>query len=138
MLLIVISIIIIVSIVAFTNPNEPEKQVHYEIGLSGIKEQYVVGEELQFSIFLNGYGSPCGDYSAQVKKGEKLIEEWSLETSCIGGEKEKKIDLEYHTSGTTTFKLTLTESGLYTVTGEFWKVEYGKFHTKENFTVIEN
>ena len=102
--------------------------------MSGIKQEYVVGEELTFSIFLNGYGSPCGDYSAHVKKGEEFIDEWSLEALCLG---EEKIDLEFHTSPHTTYKLILTESGSYTATGTFWKVGYGTFETSKNFTVIE-
>jgi len=130
-----ITIIVIVFVLGYTF--EPTKQVHYEIGLSGITEQYVVSEELRFSIFLNGYGSPCGDYSAIIKKDNETIEFWNLDGLCPPTSEEIFLDFEFSSSTMKPFKMILTESGSYTVIGEFERGDYDKIQATESFTVIE-
>jgi len=115
-LLIAIPIVIIFSLFVSNYENEPEIEAFYKLGLSGIKEQYFVGEELSFSLFLNGYGSECGSYGVKVKKDGKSIEGRSIEIECT---KEISHDFEFINIDIIDYALILTESGAYTVTGEF-------------------
>ena len=131
-------IAVISTIFGFVYFNEPVKEVHYEIGISGIKEQYVIGEQLKFSIFLNGYGSPCGDYKIKILKGDQFIDGGGVDMLCVGPPEEKFMDLEFYMPERTTFKLVLNETGSYTVTAEFWRIDYGKITTQKNFDVIAN
>jgi hypothetical protein len=131
-LLIVIPVIIISSLFASDQRKEAEKEPYYKLGLSGIEEQYVVGEELTFSLFLNGYGSECGSYKVQVKKENKQIDGRSIDIGCT---EEISKDFEFINIDITTLELILTESGEYIVTGEFSNKEGKKFQEEKTFTV---
>ena len=120
------------SLFAFDQHKEPEKEPYYKLGLSGIEEQYVVGEELTFSLFLNGYGSECGSYEVQVKKENKQIDGRSIDIGCT---EEISKDFEFINIDITTLELILTESGEYIVTGEFSNKEGKKFQEEKTFTV---
>ncbi|HUT05083.1 MAG TPA: hypothetical protein VMW74_00100 [Nitrosopumilaceae archaeon] len=132
-LLFVIPIVFILIVFVSDYLKEPEKEAYYKIGLSGIKEQYMVGEELTFSLFLNGYGSDCGSYEVQVLKDKESIEGRSIDIDCT---KEISDDFEFINIDITTLTLILTESGTYTVTGEFSNRNGEKFQDKKTFTVI--
>ena len=128
----IIPFVIIVTVGASDYFKEYEKETHYKIGLSGIKNQYSVGEELKFSLFLNGYGSDCGSYEVQVKKDGKQIDGRSLDIDCT---KEIMDDLEFINLDVTTLELSLAESGSYIATGEFSSSKGEKFQDKKTFTV---
>ena len=85
---------------------EFKKESYYKIGLSGIKKQYSVGEELKFSLFLNGYGSDCGSYKIQVKKDDKPIDGRSID---IDYTKEISNDLEFIHLDIISLELSLVE-----------------------------
>jgi len=128
----IILVVIILTIGLSDYFNESEKESYYKIGLSGIKKQYSVGEELRFSLFLNGYGSDCGTYEVQVKKDGKQIDGRSIDIDCT---KEISEDLEFINLDVTTLELSLVEHGSYIVTGEFSNSKGEKFQDKKTFTV---
>lgn len=131
-ILIVIPVVIILTVFVFDYFKEPENESYYKIGLSGIKKQYSVGEELKFSLFLNGYGSDCGSYEVQVKKDNNQIDGRSIDIDCT---EEISEDLEFINLDVTTLELILTEPGSYTVTGEFSNNKGEKFQDEKTFTV---
>ena len=131
-LLIVIPILIILTIFVSDDLKEPEIEPYYKIGLSGIKEQYVMGEDLSFSLFLNGYGSDCGSYKIQVKKDDKQIDGRSIDIDCT---KEISNNLEFIHLNIITLESSLVELGPYIVTGEFSNSKSEKFQTKKTYTV---
>ena len=131
-ILMIILVVIILTIGLSDYFNESEKESYYKIGLSGIKTQYSVGEELRFSLFLNGYGSDCGTYEVQVKKDGKQIDGRSIDIDCT---KEISEDLEFINLDVTTLELSLIEPGSYIVTGEFSNGKGEKFQEKKTFTV---
>ncbi len=118
----------------FSSKDQPEPKIepYYKIGLSGIKDQYRIGEELTFSLFLEGYGSDCGSYEVKIIKDEKQIEGRSINIECteeIAGDfKNINIDI-------TTLTLMLNEPGRYTITGEFSNKNGEKFQDKKNIDV---
>ena len=111
---------------------ESEKEVFYKIGLSGIKKQYSVGEEIKFSLFLSGYGSDCGSYEIQVKKDSKQIDGKAIDIDCT---KDISKDLQLINLDVTTLELSLTEPGSYIAIGEFSNSEGEKFQYKKTFSV---
>jgi len=131
--LIVIPILIIFAIFVSDYLKTPEIEPYYKIGLSGIKEQYVIGEDLSFSLFLNGYGSDCGSYEVQVQKEQILIEGRTIDIDCT---KEISEDFEFINIDITSLTLILTESGTYTVIGDFSNKNEEKFQEKKIFKVI--
>jgi len=131
-LLIAIPFVIILTIGVSDYFKEFKKESYYKIGLSGIKKQYSVGDELKFSLFLNGFGSDCGTYKVQVKKDGKQIDGRSIDIDCT---KEISDDLEFINLDVTTIELSLVELGPYIVTGEFSNSKSEKFQTKKTFTV---
>ncbi|HUU47608.1 MAG TPA: hypothetical protein VMW55_02370 [Nitrosopumilaceae archaeon] len=133
-LLIIIPTIIILAIFAINSPKESEIKENYQLGLSGIKKQYVKGEMIIFSLFLKGYGSECGTYDVQLKKGDTIIERKSIDIDCT--ETVGK-DFEFVNIDITTLEWTLLEAGNYTAVGEFTKNDGQKFQDQKTFTVIE-
>ena len=131
-IVIIIPVVIILTIFESDYFKESEKESYYKMGLSGIKKQYSVGEELKFSLFLNGYGSDCGSYEVQVKKDGKQIDGRSLDIDCT---KEIMDDLEFINLDVTTLELSLAEPGSYIATGEFSSSKGEKFQDKKTFTV---
>jgi len=134
-LLILIPTVIIFTVFVLGYAGEPEKEPYYKIGLSGIKKQYILGEEITFSLFLNGYGSECGSYKISLKKEDMEIESRSMDIDCEG---DISGNLEFVNIDITTLELTLLESGAYTAIGEFSSNDGGKFQEKKTFTVIES
>jgi len=132
-LLLFISIVIISGIFVSNYLKEPQIEPYYKIGLSGLKEQYLVNEEMNVSLFLNGYGSDCGSYLVEIKKGERQIDGRSIEIDCT---KEISEDFENINIDITTLSLILKESGTYTIIGEFSNNNGEKFQEKKNFNVI--
>lgn len=131
-LLTIISAVIISTVFASDYFKEPEKEAFYKIGLSGIKKQYSVGEELNFSLFLNGYGSDCGHYEVQVRIDGNQIDGRSIDIDCS----EKISDeLEFINLDVTTLELSLIESGSYIATGEFSNSKGEKFQDEKTFVV---
>ena len=129
----IIPIIIAIIVLVISYPGLLGKEVHYEIGLSGIKEKYAVGEELKFSIYLNGFGSPCGSIRVNVLNGEEVIQSWTRIPACPEPSWQNLKDLKFHPLGSGAYELGLTEPGLYTVTAKFQGIQ-----TTESFIVIEN
>ena len=126
--------IIAISVIFVINYlNEPEIESYYKLGLSGMKEQYFINEELTVSLFLNGYGSDCGSYLIQITKDNNQIEGRSIDIDCT---KEISEDFEIINIDITTLTLVLTESGIYTVIGEFSNNSGEKFQEKKTFTMI--
>jgi hypothetical protein len=107
-LLVLIPVVIIFTIFASDYFKESEKEVFYKIGLSGIKKQYNVGDELKFSLFLNGYGSDCGSYEIQVKRGDNQIDGKSVDIDCTETISE---DFEVINLDVITLELVLSEPG---------------------------
>lgn len=132
-LLLLIPIVIISGILALNVLKEPEIEPYYKIGLSGLKERYLVNEEMNVSLFLNGYGSDCGSYQIEIKKGDKQIDGRSIEIECT---KEISKDFEDINIDITTFTLILRESGSYTIIAEFSNNNGEKFKEVKNFIVI--
>ena len=132
-LLLFIPIVIISGIFVSNYLKEPQIEPYYKIGLSGLKEQYLVNEEMNVSLFLNGYGSDCGSYLVEIKKGERQIDGRSIEIDCT---KEISEDFENINIDITTLSLILKESGTYTIIGEFSNNNGEKFQEKKNFNVI--
>ena len=132
-LLLLIPIVVISLIFVSNYPQEPEIEPYYKIGLSGLKQQYLVDEELNVSLFLNGYGSDCGSYEIQIKKDNNQIDGRSIDIDCT---KEISTDFEIINIDITTLTLILTESGTYTVLGEFSNQSGEKFQEQKTFTVI--
>jgi hypothetical protein len=131
-LLTIMSIVIISTVFASDYFKEPNKEIFYKIGLSGIKKQYSVGEELKLTLFLNGYGSDCGSYELQVKKEGKQIEGKSIDIGCS----EKIIkDFEFINLDVTTLELVLVEPGSYVATGEFSNSNGERFQNEKTFVV---
>jgi hypothetical protein len=131
-LIMIIPFVIILTIGASDYFKESEKEPYYKIGLSGIKKQYSVGEELRFSLFLNGYGSDCGSYEIQIKKEDKQIDGRTIDINCT---KEISDDLEFINLDVTALELSLVESGSYIATGKFSNSKGEKFQTEKTFTV---
>jgi len=131
-LLIVIPIVVISIVFASDYFKEVDKETFYKIGLSGIKKQYSVGEELKLTLFLNGYGSDCGSYELQVKKEGKQIDGKSIDIGCS---EEIIKDFEFINLDVTTLELVLVEPGSYVATGEFSNSSGEKFQEKKNFSV---
>lgn len=132
-LLIVIPVAIIFAIFISDYFKESEIEPYYKVGLSGIKNQYFVDEELIFSLFLTGYGSDCGSYEVKVMKKDRQIDGRSIDIDCT--EKISK-DFEIINIDITTLELILTESGEYTVLGEFSNNNGEKFQEKKIFIVV--
>ena len=91
-----------------------------------------MGEDLSFSLFLNGYGSDCGSYEVQVQKEQILIEARIIDIDCT---KEISEDFEFINIDITSLTLTLTESGTYTVIGDFSNKNEEKFQERKIFKV---
>lgn len=132
-ILLIITIVIISGIFVSNYLKEPEVEPYYKIGLSGLKEQYLINEEMNISLFLNGYGSDCGSYQVEIKKGNTQIDGRSIEIDCT---KEISEDFEIINIDITTLTLILTESGTYTIIGEFSNNNGEKFQEVKNFNVI--
>ena len=131
-LLTIISIVIISTIFASDYFKEPEKETFYKIGLSGIKKQYSVGEELKLTLFLNGYGSDCGSYEIQIKKEDKQIDGKSIDIDCS---EEIIKDFEDINLDVITLELILIEPGPYVATGEFSNNSDERFQNVKTFVV---
>jgi hypothetical protein len=131
-LLIIISIVIISTVFASDYFKEPDKEAFYKIGLSGIKKQYSVDEELKLSLFLNGYGSDCGSYELQVKKDNKQIDGKTIDIDCS---EEITKDFEDINLDVITLELILIESGSYVATGEFSNSNGKRFYDEKTFVV---
>ena len=131
-LLAIISVMIISTVFASEYFKEPEKESIYKIGLSGIKKQYFVGEELKLSLFLNGYGSDCGSYEVQIKKEDKQIDGKSIDVDCS---EEIIKDFEDLNLDVTTLELILIEPGSYVATGEFSNSDGERFQDEKTFVV---
>jgi hypothetical protein len=131
-LLVLIPVVIIFTIFASDYFKESEKEVFYKIGLSGIKKQYNVGDELKFSLFLNGYGSDCGSYEIQVKRGNNQIDGKSVDIDCTETISE---DFEVINLDVITLELVLSEPGSYIATGEFSNSKGEKFQYEKTFSV---
>ncbi len=131
-ILIIIPVVIILTVFESDYFKESEKELDYKIGLSGIKKQYSVGEELKISLFLNGYGSDCGSYEVQVKKDGKQIDGRSIDIDCT---EEIRKDLEFINLDVITLELSLDDAGSYIATGEFSNSKGEKFQDKKIFTV---
>ena len=131
-ILLIIPFVLILTIFEYDYFKEPEKEAYYKIGLSGIKKQYSVGEELKFSLFLIGYGSECGAYEVQVKKDGIQIDGKSMDIDCT---KEISDDLEFINLDVTTLELILAEPGSYIAIGEFSNSKSEAFQDKKTFTV---
>ncbi len=118
----------------FSSENQEEVKIDpfYKIGLSGIKDKYAIGEELTFSLFLNGYGSECGSYEVQITKEGRQIEGREINIECT--EKTAKV-FENINVDITTLTLILSEPGIYIVTGEFSNKNGEKFQDKKNIEV---
>ncbi|MDH3610557.1 MAG: hypothetical protein OEM79_02210 [Nitrosopumilus sp.] len=132
-LLLIIPIIVISIIFVSNYSKEPEIEPYYKIGFSGLKEQYLVDDALTVSLFLNGYGSDCGSYEILIKKDNNQIEGQSIDIDCT---KEISQDFEIINIDITTLTLILTESGSYTVIGEFSNNSGEKFQEQKTFRVI--
>jgi hypothetical protein len=131
-LITIISAVIISTVFASNYFKEPEKEVFYKIGLSGIKKQYSVGEEFQLSLFLKGYGSDCGTYEVQIKKEDNQIDGKSIDIDCS---EEIINDFEDINLDVTTLELILIEPGSYVVTGEFSNSNGERFQDEKTFVV---
>jgi len=131
-LLTIISIVIISTVFASEYFKEPENETFYKIGLSGIKKQYSVGEELKLSLFLNGYGSDCGTYEVQIKKEDKQIDGKSIDIDCS---EEIIKDFEDINLDVITLELILIEPGSYVATGEFSNSNGERFQNEKTFVV---
>jgi len=131
-LLTIFFVVIISTVFASNYFKEPEIEAFYKIGLSGIKKQYVVGEELKLSLFLNGYGSDCGSYEVQIKKEDKQIDGKSIDIDCS---EEIIKDFEDINLDLTTLELILIEPGSYVVTGEFSNTKGEIFQDEKTFVV---
>jgi hypothetical protein len=130
--LIVIPIVIILTSFVLNYFEEPKTEAFYKIGLSGIKKQYSVGEELKLTLFLNGYGSDCGSYEVQIKKEGKQIEGKSIDIDCS---EEIIKDFEDINLDVTTLELILIEPGSYVATGEFSNSNGERFQNEKTFVV---
>jgi hypothetical protein len=130
--LIVIPIVIILTSFVLNYFEEPKTEAYYKIGLSGIKKQYSVGEELKFSLFLNGYGSDCGHYEVQVRIEDIQIDGRSIDIDCS---EEISNEFEFINLDVTTLELSLIESGSYIATGEFSNSKGEKFQDEKTFVV---
>jgi hypothetical protein len=131
-LLTIISVVIISTVFASDYLKEDKKEVFYKIGLSGIKKQYSVGDELKLTLFLNGYGSDCGSYELQVKKDDKQIDGRSIDIDCS---EEIIKDFENINLDVTTLELILIEPGSYVATGEFSNSNGERFQDEKTFVV---
>lgn len=133
-LLIIIPIIVILGLLVWSYTNESEIEEYYQLGLSGIKKQYIVDEKIIFSIFLKGYGSECGTYDIQLKSKDVTIKSNSISIDCteIVGK-----DFDFVNIDVTTMEWTLLETGEYTAIGKFEKSDGQKFQDQKTFTVIE-
>jgi len=134
-LLIVIPISVIFGLLVWSYTNNPEIEEYYQLGLSGIKKQYVINEKVIFSIFLNGYGSECGIYDVQLKKEDTIIDSKSISIDCTEIVEKK---FEFVNIDITTLEWALPDLGEYAVVGEFTKSDGQKFQDQKTFTVIEN
>ena len=131
-ILIIIPIVVILGFLIMEFPIESVNEEYYQVGLSGIKKQYVVGEEIIFSLFLKGYGNECGTYDVQLMKGDTIIESKSIVIDCT--ESVDK-DFEFVNIDITTLELSLLEDGEYTAIGEFSKNNDKKIQDQKMFTV---
>jgi len=131
----VIPLVVIGVLFVLNYSQETHIEENYLLGLSGIKKQYIAGEEISFSLFLKGYGSECGAYNILLMKGENQIEEKSIDIDC--SERISK-DFQSVNIDIVTLESILLETGDYTAIGEFTNVSAEKFQDKKNFTVIEN
>ena len=123
-LLLVIPGVIILALFMTNLSQESLTEENYQIGLSGIKKQYTIGDEIVFSLFLTGYGNECGSYEILLMKDTIPIERKSIDIDC--SEKIDK-DFEIINFDIITLELILLEAGDYTAIGEFTKVDGQKF-----------
>jgi len=131
-LLVLIPVVIVFTVFVSDYFKEPEKEVFYKIGLSGIKKQYNVGDELAFSLFVNGYGSDCGSYEIQVKKDNNQIDGKSVDIDCTEAISK---DFEVINLDVITLELVLSEPGSYVATGEFSNSKGERFQYEKTFSV---
>jgi hypothetical protein len=131
-LLTIISVVIISTVFASDYLKEDKKEVFYKIGLSGIKKQYSVGDELKLTLFLSGHGSDCGSYEVQVKKDDKQIDGRSIDIDCS---EEIIKDFENINLDVTTLELILFEPGSYVATGEFSNSNGERIQDEKTFVV---
>jgi hypothetical protein len=134
-LFIILPLVLISGLLVPSFTNEPENEQSYQLGISGIKKQYEVGEKVVFSIFLKGYGSECGIYDVQLRIENLAIESKSISIDCteIVGK-----DFDFVNIDVTTMEWTLLESGEYTVIGKFEKSDGQKFQDQKTFRVVES
>ena len=130
-----IPVVIIVAFFVLGYTLESDIEEYYQVGLSGIKKQYVVDEEITFSLFLKGYGSECGSYGIRLMKGEMQIDGKTIDIDC-----NERVSKEFQTVNIdiVTIERVLLETGEYTASGEFTNNNGKKIQDKKYFTVIGN
>lgn len=126
---------VIAAFIVLGYAQESDIEEYYQVGLSGIKKQYVVDEEIIFSLFLKGYGNECGSYGIRLMKGEIQIDEKSIDIDC-----DERVSKEFQTVNIdiVTIERVLLETGDYTASGEFTNNNGKKIQDEKHFTVIGN
>ena len=122
---------------------EPEEygkviQEHYEIEIIGLKDEYLVGEQYDFSYIISGYGNSCGSKTVTFPDQNGDTMGISSSASCIAGVPMEEfvfdIQKEY---GTTYGHVELKNPGTYTVTVTFDKPnKYFPTTVSKEFSVI--
>jgi len=131
-LLIIIPILVISAFFVMDFSKESEITEKYQVGLSEIKKQYVIGEDISFSLFLTGYGNECGSYEILLKKNDRIIESKSIDIDC---NRTASKDFDFVNIDIITLDHTLLESGDYVAKGEFSKNEGQNFQYEKTFIV---
>ncbi|MFQ5440375.1 MAG: hypothetical protein ACE5DL_02825 [Nitrosopumilaceae archaeon] len=134
-LLVIIPILVIVTFLVIEFPKKSQAEENYQVGLSGIKKQYLVGEEGIFSLFLTGYGSECGSFEIRLLKNNEPIEGKSIDIDCS---QIVRSDFENLNIDIVSLEWVFLEPGEYTVLGEFSKNNDKKNQDEKTFSVIQN
>jgi hypothetical protein len=109
---------------------------HYEIEITGLKDNYQIGESYSFSYVLRGFGTPCGAKTITFPINKTDSVTVGSSSSCIKTPMvDFVLDIE-KTYGTRYGHIALPEAGNYTVQIQFEKGIGGPTITEKSFTVI--
>ena len=113
-----------------------EKPAHYEFEFSGLKESYLVNEQVDVSLHVSGYGSLCGELYLYFQKDGKITGSPNGRALDCTGNSSYELDSKY-----TGIEINnrFNETGTYSVVATFnpsvGKSDYPKI---QNFTVTDS
>lgn len=119
---------------------DPFRQEHYEIKITGMKDVYLVGEPYSFSYILSGYGNLCGSTKVMFPDQNGNTKGKVIHTDCVANAPKKDFVWDAQKKrGTTYGHVGIMHPGRFPVSVEFGNS--GNFEPTQaghTFFVVEN